>query len=127
MAHTADFPIFIDPPDTLVQYVPRLELREALRVSKKFGKPPDDADAYLYASESEFFLEVGTYRRSFPLDGSWYGCTSLRADLLMTFWNTLPKGDRLPVRYERGWLCLGTLAVGRAVWQPKYDPQWMCE
>jgi hypothetical protein len=122
---SADLPIFIDPPERLAVEIPRMELREALRFSKKFGKPAQDDDAFLYSTKDGFFVEIGSFRKGFPLKGEWTGCVSLNAQLLMTFWNALPKGQQTEVRYERGWLHLGALALGRAVWQPKYDPEWM--
>lgn len=121
----ADLPIFIDPPAALEVTVPRRQLREALRLCKKFGAPNEHSEAYLYSTKDQFFIEVGRFRQGFPLTGDWTGCISLNANLLLTYWNTLPKGTETTVRYERGWLNLSTLALGRAVWQPKYDPQWM--
>ena len=120
-----DTPIFIDPPDILMQRVQRLRAREAFRLAKKFGKLQVESEAYLYSSEEAFYIEAGNYRMSFPLDGEWYGCVSLSAHLLLGFWNSLPKGEMLTILYERGWLSLESLSVGRALWQPKYDPDWM--
>lgn len=127
MSQVSDFPIFIDPPDVLTQRVDRLLLREALRLAMKFGKVRSDTEAYLYSTDAGFFVEAGSFRRSFPLDGEWSGCVSLQAELLLKFWNKLPKCQVLSIQYERGWLNLDSLSLGRAVWQPKYDPQWMTQ
>lgn len=120
-----DYPIFIDPPTSLRQHVPRMEMREALRLAKKIGRVKRNADAYLYTADETFYLEAGHSRRGFPSVGNWDGCVSLRADILLPFWNSLPHCEPLEVRYDSGWLYFGTLAIGRAVWQPKYDPEWM--
>jgi hypothetical protein len=120
-----DLPIFLDPPEVLTALVPRQQLREALRLAKKFGPSDEESAAYLYSAEGKLFVEAGRYRQGFPHKGDWSGCISLKASLLLTYWNSLPKGDEVTLKYERGWLSIGTLALGRAVWQPKYDPQWM--
>lgn len=119
------FELKIEPPTAMVQFVPRLALREALRLAKKFGRHSDETNAFFYSTEDSIYLELGGYRQEFDLEGDWSGCASVKASLILPFWNSLPKCNPLLIRYDRGWIHFCSLAMGKSVWQPKYDPDWV--
>jgi hypothetical protein len=121
------FQIDLDPPGRQTQHINRKELRECLRLAKKFGNCLDSDFSHLYTSGDKFYIEVGITRRGFLATGDWSGCASIPAIQLLQFWNSLPKDKTIEVSYQDRWLGFGTLRIGRAVWQPKYDPEWLEE
>jgi len=121
------FQIDLDPPGRQTQTIDRKELRECLRLAKKFGHCSDTDLAHFYTSDDQFYIEIGLTRRAFPANGEWSGCASIPSIQLLQFWNSLPKQNLIEVSYANRWLGFGTLQIGRAVWQPKYDRDWLEE
>ena len=120
-----DFPLFIDPPEALSQVVATEQLRLCLRNAAKFGKPTKEQEVFVYATEDRFCIEIGTFRHWFEIEGNWSGCVSLNARLMLQCRGAISRKPQTQIKYDRGWLYLDTLGIGRALWQPKYDPDWM--
>ena len=120
-----DYDIRIDPPELLSATVLRLELRTALRLARKFGHTDLTAPAFFYVDGGKLHIEIGDYRTALDCPDYWDGCVSVRARLLTDFWNSLPKGKESVIQYEKGWLSISGLKLGRANWQPKQDEDRM--
>jgi hypothetical protein len=115
------------PPQVLSIEVPRRELREALRKAKGFALKDSEIQVHLFADKECLVLEAGDYRHRLAVVGEWRGCVSVDANVLLPFWNALPKSTLLTLTYTNGWLQIEGLSVGLATWTPKYETDWMSE